>query len=361
VADLAGLKVCFVAGTLGQGGAERQLFYIVKALVEHGARPRVLCLTRGEFWEARIAALGVSVEWIGASTSKLRRLRDTIAAVRADRPDVVQSQHFYTNLYVVGAARALGLREIGAVRNNTTWEVGQLGALGRLSLRGPRIVAANSRVAIDNAIRLGMPAGRLRFLPNVVDTDHFSGTPAATGGAVHVLGVGRQAEQKRFDRFLSVFAEARRRARRPLNAMLVTTGTAQRDALRDRAADLGLQNGAVEFREAVADTAPLYRRADIYLLTSDWEGTPNVVLEAMASGMAVVATRVGGVPDLVRHGETGCLADPADEPALIESIVALAEDEHARAAMGGRARDFIQANHSVAALPSALRDLYRDL
>ena len=52
--DLAGLRICFVAGTLGQGGAERQLYYILRALTQAGAQPYVLCLTRGELWEKRI-------------------------------------------------------------------------------------------------------------------------------------------------------------------------------------------------------------------------------------------------------------------------------------------------------------------
>src|SRR5213593_4389041 len=134
--DLAGMKVSFVAGTLGQGGAERQLFYMVKALVETGARPRVLCLTRGEFWEERITSLGVPVTWVGERPSRLARTRAIVAELKRERPDILQSQHFYTNLYVVAAARVLGVREIGAIRCNAAWEVSDLGdTLGRLSLR----------------------------------------------------------------------------------------------------------------------------------------------------------------------------------------------------------------------------------
>ena len=72
------LKVCFVAGTLGQGGAERQLFYMVKALAENGGHPRVLTLVAGEFWQERIEALGVPVTWVGQRASRLenrQRLR----------------------------------------------------------------------------------------------------------------------------------------------------------------------------------------------------------------------------------------------------------------------------------------------
>jgi glycosyltransferase involved in cell wall biosynthesis len=110
-------------------------------------------------------------------------------------------------------------------------------------------------------------------------------------------------------RFLSVIAAVQKRSPRPTKAVLVTTGAAERDTLEQQAARLGLSPESVEFRPAVGDMGPVYRDADIFLLTSDWEGTPNVVLEAMASGLPVVATRVGGVPEIVRHGETGLLVD----------------------------------------------------
>src|SRR5882762_5849080 len=171
---LANLKVCFIAGTLGQGGAERQLYYILRALHQSGASARLLCLTRGEFWEQKIRELGLSVTWVGQRGSKLLRLSRIVAALREQRPDVLQSQHFYTNLYAVAAARALGLREVGAIRCDGTSEVRDHGVVGGyLSLRAPRVMAVNSRAAIQNAIALGAVAERLCLLPNVVDTDHF--------------------------------------------------------------------------------------------------------------------------------------------------------------------------------------------
>src|SRR5438105_14816804 len=100
---------------------------MAKALVDQGAHPRVLTLTRGEFWEAPLRSAGVPTEWVGQHQSRLVRLRAIIAAARSDRPDVIQSQHFYTNLYAVGAARALRVREVGAIRCDGRWEVFNLG------------------------------------------------------------------------------------------------------------------------------------------------------------------------------------------------------------------------------------------
>src|SRR5437867_9101972 len=103
--SLRGSKICFIAGTLGQGGAERQLFYVVRMLARLGAEVRVLCLTEREFWEKKIIAAGVAVTYVGRSKSRLLRLARMAAALRRFRPDVVQSQHFYTNLYSALSAR----------------------------------------------------------------------------------------------------------------------------------------------------------------------------------------------------------------------------------------------------------------
>src|SRR5688572_4797693 len=116
--NLSGLKPCFLAGTLTPGGAERQLFHILQALCQAGATPRLVSLDRGEFWEEKIKALGVPVTSVDGSASRLGRLLRVLKEVRNGRPDVLQSQHFFTNAYVGVAARLLPLRGIGPRRNN---------------------------------------------------------------------------------------------------------------------------------------------------------------------------------------------------------------------------------------------------
>ncbi len=357
--NLAKLKICFMAGTLGQGGAERQLYYILRALRQSGAKPRLLTLTQGEFWEQRILDLGVPVTYVGQDSSKLSRVRRIVQELKKQKPDILQSQHFYTNLYVVAAARTLGVREVGAMRNDGTNEVKATGrVMGRLSLRAPRMIAANSRGAIRTAIRMGVPSARLQLLPNVVDTEHFRPAPRPADGPVRIVGVGRLVQQKRFDRFLSVLAQVQKHAPNMTKTLIVGEG-ADRAKLEKRAAELGLLPDAVEFRGNVTDTAALYRAADLLLLTSDHEGTPNVVMEAMACGLPVVATRVGGVPEIVQNGETGFLCDPKDEDGLTDAVLKLVADPALRKKMGAEARRFIEAHHSPQRLPEFLVGLYK--
>ncbi len=204
---LADLKIDFVAGTLGQGGAERQLYYMVRCLRENGASVRVLSLTRGEFWEENIRALGAPVIWVGENPSRMARLRRIVREIRRQRPDILQGQHFYTNLYVSAAGRLLGIPEHGAIRNDVHSEIASNGAvMGRLSLMLPRAFIANSRAAVDNAIAHKCPARKLFYLPNVIDTTLFRPRETHGDGQPLLLSVGRLDRQKRHDRFLNILA-----------------------------------------------------------------------------------------------------------------------------------------------------------
>jgi glycosyltransferase involved in cell wall biosynthesis len=360
--ELAGLKVCFIAGTLGQGGAERQLYYMVRALRQHGAEPRVLCLTNGEYWQDRIEALGIPVKWVGQSHSRVLRLRAILRELRREPADVLQSQHFYTNIYVAAAARILDVREVGALRSNAIDEIGaNRGFLGRLSLLGPRTVAANSRTGIENAVALGMSRNRLHFLPNVVDTSQFeSFADESRGGPLRILTVGRMVRQKRFDRFVRVVAAVRNRTDIPIQSVLVGDGPLRARLLKQASA-LGLGRDDLEFVGPEADTVPHYRTADVLVLTSDWEGTPNVILEAMASGLPVVATRVGGVSDIVLDGRTGYLVDPWDENGFVDAIVDLAENPQRRQAYGRAGREFVMSRHALSRIGVELNQLYHSV
>ena len=103
----------------------------------------------------------------------------------------------------------------------------------------------------------------------------------------------------------------------------------------------------------------VYQESAICVLTSDFEGTPNVLLEAMASGLPVVATNVGGVPGIVRHGKTGFLLEPDDLEGLVRATAGLVRHSELRTEMGRRARAFVEENHSLHRLPAYLGGLYQ--
>jgi len=356
--DLSGLSICFIAGTLGQGGAERQLFYALKTLRQLDARVTLLSLTRDEFWEDRIRACGIPVKWVGRRKSRLARALQIVSELRADPPDLIQSQHFYTNLYAVAAARVSGRREIGTLRSDTFSEVLSHALTGTLSLRAPRKIVANSRMAISNAISLGIPAERLYFLPTVVDSEMFRPLPKISDGIVKLLAVGRLSPEKRFERFISIIASIKKQSSAKIKGIVVGDGPL-RESLQQFSSEIGLDHDAIEFRGEVMEMASVYREADILVLTSEFEGTPNVILEAMSSGLPVVSVKVGGVPEIVEDQITGFLIEPYDELKMASAIIQLIYKPDLRYGFGGAARRFIELNRALNHLPQMLTDFYQ--
>jgi len=359
--NLSTLKFCFLAGTLTPGGAERQLFYILQALCQAGATPRLLSLDEGGFWEEKIEGLGVHVTHIGAA-SRWQRLLGILGELRKDRPDILQSQHFFTNAYVGVAARLLRLGGIGAMRSNGTSEVNGSGPFGWLNLHLPPTIAANSQLAIQYAVASGVPASRLYFLPNVVDTERFKPATVGSEAPITLIAAGRLGKVKRLDRFIAILGRLRKDFKLKVRGLNVGSGRQNEDlrpALENQARSLGLLPDIVQFRGGVSDMRSAYREAAVCVLTSDFEGTPNVLLEAMASGLPVVATRVGGVPEIVRHGTTGFLHEPDDLNGMTAALAELVRNPKLRIEMGRRARTYVEQNHSLERLPACLSGLYQ--
>jgi glycosyltransferase involved in cell wall biosynthesis len=356
--DLTQIKVCFLAGTLGQGGAERQLFYMLKALRERNAQVRLLCLTSGEFWEKKLVAMGIPVKWVGKPRSRLARLSNIVKALTRERADIVQSQHFYVNPYAAAAARLTGSRSIGAIRSDMLSEVhNDNETLRRWGLTFCRIVAANSQPAIRTAMEFGVPRNKLRLLPNVVDTDEFQPDRESSNSTCFtVVSVGRLVPSKRCDRLLAVMARLKQTCSTRTRLLIAGDGTCRGELEQQvRKRDLV---GSVEFLGSRTDLPAIYRSAKALAITSDYEGTPNVALEAMACGLPVVSTRVGGVPDIVEHGVNGFLADCGDEEAFAGHLRSLAQDPGLQKRLGSNARMRVEHDCSLERLPKYLEDLY---
>jgi len=360
--NLSKLKVCYIAGVLGQGGAERQLFYAVQALRQRGAAVQVVSFERGGFWEEPIKNLGAEVTWVGQDRSRIKRVCRIVKNLQKQPADILQSQHFYTNAYACVPALFLNCRAIGALRSNGYFEVRQSGRVGgRINLFLPKIIAGNSQSSLHYAIKRGVQRSRLFFLPNVVDTDRFSPAADPPQDPITLLSVGRMTREKRFDRFITLVHHLRTNCGLNVRGWIVGSMQADkelRSALERQAAALGLSSDILQFRGSIPDLSAIYQQANIFILTSDHEGTPNVLLEAMATGLPVVATKVGGVPEIVQHGRTGFLVAEDNINELVNTVGELVQSPSLRTEVGRHARSYVEDTHSVHRLPKYLADLY---
>jgi glycosyltransferase involved in cell wall biosynthesis len=353
--------VCFVVGTLGQGGAERQLYYMLRALTENGHRASVLCLTKGEYWEGRISELAIPFVWVGAHAARAIRLFRIIREVRRLQPDILQSSHFFTNVPAALAGLILGIPAVGALRNDCLSEVADAGrALGALNLRIPRLLAANSRLAIDNACSQGVSPDRLFHLPNVVDCHEFQTVVRSQHDKVRIVTAGRLVPQKRQDRFIRLISRLRCATAIPVEGIIVGDGPLH-ESLQREAEKLHLTPDHLIFRGLAKEMGSVYREADLFVLTSDWEGTPNVVLEAMASGVPVIATNVGGIRDVIEDGISGILVNAKEEDELFVRVKQLVEDPSRRYSIAESGRRRVEAEFSYRKLPEYLESLHHFL
>jgi glycosyltransferase involved in cell wall biosynthesis len=354
------MKVCFLAGTLGRGGAERQLVYMLRALQSVGVTTRVLCLGQGESFEREILDLGIPVEYVGRSRNKIVRLIRIIRALRQDPPDIFQSAHFYTNLYVALAARLLRIRHLGAIRSDVANEIKANGFMGWGQLHVPAYLIANSMLARQRAIERGVSPQRVKFVRNAIDTACFTPTDrAASDRTLRLLFVGRLTQVKRPDRFLRVVsAVTKALPEYSIQALCVGGGPLRAD-LELLALQLGIDR-QLQFLGEQDAVQRAYHQADVLVSTSDWEGTPNVILEGMACGLPVVATKVGGTPEIL-SSDRGFVVEPEAEDKFIEAILILACDAVLRVRLGQAGRTYVTQFHSLDVLPGTLLAIYKSL
>lgn len=355
--DLSGLRIAFLAGILKQGGCERQLYFMAKALCEAGCRPDVFSFDQGEYWEAPLKDLGIRVVSI-TEKSRIARLKKLQTCINQGNYDYLHSQHFYTNLYALAVSLFRNTRCIGSIRNDAISEVNGLGIMGWLSLILPPRMVANSYLGITNAKKFGRKPENIFFLPNFVDTDIFFPDKAKKDrDYFKVITVGTVWKPKRIDRVIEIAKRLHQRTQKKTIFEIIGDGD-QLDDMIKLARSKGLLNSVVFFKGRLQDVAPVYQEADTLLLTSDHEGTPNVVLEAMASGLPVVASRVGDIPNLVVDGITGFSADRNDIEKIVDGIQTLSNNKELCMTMGERARAYVLSNHSQNNLTRRLTELY---
>jgi glycosyltransferase involved in cell wall biosynthesis len=362
---MRGVRVALLAGGLSQGGAEKQLVYMAGALLRAGAEVRVYCLTRGDHYEGALRSLGISPVWIGRFGNPAARVVGLAAALRGFRPHILQSTHFFSNLYVCLVAPLYRAVAIGSIRSDVYQEMKANGRWGPLLLRLPPAIIANSFTARRNAERLGIPPVRIEVLPNVLDLAEFDrgADPAPPfpreGRSPVVIAVCRLVAAKRLDRFLRALALARREMP-GIRGVIVGEGP-EGDQLASLARELSLLPDAVSFHGRRDDVAGLLRGSDIAVLTSEHEGFPNVVLEAMAARLPVVTTPSGDSGVIVEEGVTGFVVGGDDIEGIARRILTLSASPGLRRTFGEAGREKVERLYSAPALGGMLLSTYRSI
>ena len=369
------MKICFIIPSLSGGGAERVAVTVLSAL--DGTRhERVLYLFSGAdgVYFDRIAP-GIRVV-IAARRSWAGRLWELASFLRASRPDIVMP--FLSYFITAIAVRLAGVSSRVVFNQGTPttgflddpdfawrppWRRRAFAVLTRFFYgRAAAVVVTSQGVADDLVANYGVPRSKIRVLHNPVDLEAIAaaaGQPVEHRDAAEehplVAAAGRLAGVKNYPLLLDAVAALK--SDTPVHAWILGDGV-ERARLEQHAAERGL-GGLVTFLGFQQNPWRFIARADVFVLTSTYEGFGNVLIEAMACGTPVVATRSPGTAEIIEHGANGLLVDHQPH-AVAGAIATLLSDQSLRDRLVAQARDSVR-HYAVPQVAERYDRLFQEL
>ena len=357
----------------GGGGAEAQVRALCKGLRAIGHRVTVLVPRTRSGPQARVERIdGVPVYRLGYPRIRLiggPLLWLRLASFLYSRRGRYDAWHIHVAHRLGAVATLMGrmLRTRTLIKVSGIWEV-ERGALslhrGVLSAMTLRVLRqADGWQAISQSIvhrlqLVGIPGSRVVRIPNAVDTVRFGSVQPASERAVRLVFVGRLAAEKGLDTLLHAFADV---APEFPEAHLTLVGTGPLDAALKRIVHERCIEAQVSFGGYRSDIEAVMAQANVGVLSSLHEGLSNTLLETMASGLPMIASRISGNEDFVVDGENGWLFEPGDRAGLARCLrLACGLPATTRAVMGRRARETIERHASFERVLAALVAFYRE-
>ena len=355
-------------GQLGLGGTEKQIVLLAQGLAQRGIDISVLVMFQGGPHESALRNAGVPVTHLGFR--RFSALRDAprntaafgglVRRLRRQRPDVLHAFLLHSYLIAAPAARMAGIpvlvagrRSLGVFKEDHRF----LLTVERLATGATDLLIANARaVAEDTLHREGVPGQKVAVVYNGLPEAAFSGfAPARIETALPVvLCVANLKAYKGHRHLLDAMARLQA-AGSPCTLVLAGEGD-QRAALEQQAAGLAID---MRLLGARIDVGNLLARANVVVLPSLHEGMSNAVMEAMAAGRPIVASDVGGLPELLQ--DRGVLVPPGDPAALASAIGGLLGDPARAAALGAQARRWSRDHLHVDRMVNEHVRIYADL
>ena len=348
-----GTHVAFLLTGLGLGGAELQAVRIAVSLKERGYRITVVSMLPPQRFTEDLSRAGIPLVLVGMRRGRasLRNFFDTVSTLRQLEPDVLVCFMYHANLL----GRLAGFlarvpRRIVSVRNEN-FGGRRRELVFRWTNRLSAATVVNSERAANSLVgRRTVSRDQLTVIPNGIEIEPAPATRldrTLLGVPEHSflwLVVGRLEPQKDHDTLFEAFANLDR----PDHHLLVAGDGSLMDALQLRARELGIAS-RVHFMGHVHNIRDLMFAADALVLSSAWEGLPNVIMEAFALGRPVVATDVGGVRELVMPGKSGFIVPARSGSDLKAAMIRLSDaDAETRRAMGEAGKAHVAAEYGLA-------------
>ena len=372
---LARLRLAAIIEAYSITGPAKNLLEFARQARTEGLETTIVTFTRGaseNLFTATVRDSGIPLEVVEErGPFDPRVVRSLREIVRRIRPDAVQTHAVKSHLL----ARIAGLPGIApwvAFHHGYTWPTVKARAynqLDRLTLRSARKVLTVSRPFRDELISFGVRSQRIEVIHNAIpvgwgivgrgSTD--SAALRASAGIPRdrkvILIVGRLSREK--DHLTLLDAAGRLRPDVEPHLVIVGEGP-ERPRIEQRIRELGLR-GNVTMTGQQSSAEPWYGVADLAVLSSLSEGSPNALLEAMAAGVPVVATKVGGIPEIVSNGESALLVRPGDVGEMESAMRRMFTESGLAERLARRSTELIAEHHEPGARMRRLVSIYRSL
>jgi L-malate glycosyltransferase len=361
VIDVAGraIPVAMVLTSFEPGGTERQMIELIRRLDPERWTVHIASFRAHGPWFGRAAEAAASVTCFPVESLRapatLRHVWAFARWCRARRIAVVHTAEMAANLFGQPSAALGGVpvrianrREINP--DKTSVEIGAQ----RASYAFAHKVVANSHAAADRLTLERVPANKIAVVPNGIDVQQYQ--PRSARDVLRkVVVVSNLRPQKGHDVLVDAMPIVLRRF--PDARVEVIGSGSELEPLQVRAGAHGVSH-AIAFRGHREDVSACLCANDIFVLPSRSEAFPNAVLEAMASGMPIVASRVGGIPELIEDGHTGFLVPAGDPLALADRLCRFMANPPFAARLGENARAGAEARYSFDRMVAAFERIY---
>lgn len=373
------VRVLHFINSFAVGGTERHVINLLRAHDDSRFDASIGCLGQDRAFAAelagtagRIADFPISRLYGPATWRQQLRLA---AHLRARRMQIVHSYGFYANCFAIPAARLAGVPAIVASIRDTGagWTDNQK-RFERWILRMTDSIMTNADAVRELLAAQGCDPDKITVIPNGIDIERFAAAGAKSSlradfdipADARLVGVIARIDAVKG---LEYFVDAAGRvARSHPDVRFVIVGHASQQPddqeylrmLRNRSREHGLE-GRLVFTGNRTDVPGVLAELDISVLPSLTEGLPNAVLEAMAAGTPVIATRVGGVPEIIEYGTTGLLVPPRDAEALAGAIARTLDQPDLAQEWAKRARQQVMSQYSRERMARRTEDHYLEL
>ena len=368
------MGVLHVVDCLNVGGTERQLFELLRRTDRERYRPLLASFKPGGELIGKLRDLGIEPVVFplrGSLVQANTALQITRMAmmIRAENVRVVHAHDFYSNVIGVAAASLAGVKSIVSRRDLADWLGGTQRKALRVACRMADAVLANAAaVAAQTERDFAVASYKMHVVPNGIDVGHFdmqafkSPDPLLPPGDVSIPRVCMVGSMHLPDKGHADLLEAAAilKARGVRAQYLFVSDGALRSALEDKARALGIADDVL-FLGRRHDVPSVLVRCDVVAHPSWSEGFPNAVLEGMCAARPVVATRVGGIPEVLVDGVHGLLVEPQRPAELASSLEKLLANPLAAHVMGLRGRQHVEREFSLDKMRRTVEALYEQL